>query len=421
MKSETMAAEWSQQDVPRSNLARTGKTLLVLGAAIGMLVGFSAAYFSTLSLFLKPIAATFGWSRTQASAISVLAQLGLAVGAPFVGRLIDRLGANRVIPLSVVLFALGMVTLSVLPDSIMLFAGMSFLLGLVAVATTPTGYLSVLPAAFDRRLGLAMGMAMIGLGCGNALMPLLVEHWMAGGGWRVSYRYLAATTLVVGLLAVLLLSPAAGARGRQQGLEAENLPGVGLREAVRSARFWVIVTVLFVISAAGLGAIVHMVPLLTDRGFSSREASQIAALIGIGVMVGRAGTGLLIDMAHAPYVAAVEFLMGAAGLALIALQPEASMTVAGTGAFLFALAIGAEGDFIPFFVRRYFGLRQFGLLYGTLFFVFALGGVVGPVLYGLAFDRTGNYMLAYACAAVACAVGAVAVALLGKYKYSVGS
>ncbi|WP_454740203.1 MFS transporter [Cupriavidus necator] len=417
MESESTLAEWSPGRARCSNPGKTGKALLVTGAALGMLVGFSAAYFSTLSLFLKPIAATFGWGRAQTSAISVLAQLGLAMGAPFVGRLIDRFGANRVIPVSVVLFAIGMATLSVIPNSIVFFGGMSFLLGAMAVGTTPTGYLSVLPGAFDRRLGCAMGIAMVGLGCGNALMPLLTEHWMGAGGWRVAYQYLAATTLAGGLLAVVLFSSVAG-HARRQGMEEIELPGIGFRGAIRSSRFWVIAAILFVISAAGLGAIVHMVPLLTDRGFPSQQASQIAALIGLGVMVGRAGTGLLIDMAHAPYVAAVSFLMGATGLAVIALQPDASMATVGTGAFLFAFAIGAEGDFIPFFVRRYFGLRQFGFLYGTFFFVFALGGVAGPVLYGLAFDKTGSYTTAFACATAACTVSAIAVSLLGKYRYA---
>jgi MFS family permease len=382
-----------------------------------MLVGFSAAYFSTLSLFLKPIAATFGWGRAQTSAISVLAQFGLAVGAPFVGRLIDRLGAHRVIPVSVVLFAFGMLALSTLPNNIVLFGGVSLFLGFAAVGTTPAGYLSVLPAAFDRRLGCAMGIAMVGLGCGNALMPLLTEYWVTAGGWRSAYRYLAGAVLVGGLTATVLLSYA-GSGMRTQTTQTTQLPGSTCRQAIRTVRFWLLAALLFAMSAAGLGAIVHVVPLLTDRGLSTQQASQIAALIGIGVMLGRAGTGMLIDVIHAPYVAAAEFLLGGVGLAMIALNPEGSLALVAVAAFLFAFAMGAEGDFIPFFVRRYFGLRQFGALYGIYFLVYALGGVAGPVLYGWAFDRAGNYTTAYAWGAAACAASAIAVSILGKYRYA---
>ncbi len=395
---------------------------IVLGCAVGMLVGFSASYFSTLSIFLKPISAAFGWSRTETSTIASLAQLGLALGAPIAGRLIERLGVLRVALGSTVLFAAGLLALSLSSGSVLLFAGLSLLLGFVAVGTTPPGYLSVMPAHFDKRLGLAMGVAMMGLGFGNALMPLLVQRWISEGGWQSAYRYVAAAVFIGGLIACLLPWSAAGAKGshaeRQAPATAEagSQHGPG-RYGVFTWRFVVMIAVFFIVSCAGLGAIVHMVPLLTDHGLPPADASKIAALIGIGVMVGRAGTGALIDIVHARYVAAVEFVIGGAGLALIAISPGSELALMSLGAFAFAFVMGAEGDFIPFFVRRYFGVSHFSSLYGVLFFFFALGGVVGPVAFGWVFDHFHTYTIAYAGAGIACVVCAVLVLTLGEYVY----
>ena len=186
---------------------------------------------------------------------------------------------------------------------------------------------------------------------------------------------------------------------------------------IRTWRFVTLIFVFFMVSCAGLGAIVHIVSLLTDHGLAAAQASKIAALIGVGVMVGRAGTGMLIDVVHARYVAAISFLLGGAGLALIALSPGTHLTMIAAGAFAFAFVIGAEGDFVPFFIRRYFGTGHFSFLYGVLFFFFALGGVVGPIAFGWTFDRFHTYAIAYACAAAACAVCAGLVWALGEYTY----
>ena len=47
-------------------------------------------------------------------------------------------------------------------------------------------------------------------------------------------------------------------------------------------------------------------------------------------------------------------------------------------------------------VAEYFGLRAHGAIFGTVLFFGTLGGSVGPILAGLAFDRTGSYQIAFA-------------------------
>ncbi|KVV21704.1 hypothetical protein WK80_23570 [Burkholderia multivorans] len=385
-----------------------------------MLVGFSATYFSTLSIFLKPIAHAFGWSRAETSAIASLAQLGLAIGAPVTGHLIARHGVRRVVLVSSVLFAVGLFALPLSSSNIVLFGGLTLLLGFMAVGTTPTGYLSALPAHFDKRLGLAMGIAMIGLGLGNALMPLLAQRWIDDGGWQAGYRHISHVVLVGGFVAYLLLPSDRDTRpGRTEAPSSEPASRETAWQAMRTWRFVMLSAVFFIVSCAGLGAIIHMVPSLTDHGLAPALATKIAVLIGVGVMAGRAVTGVLIDSISARHLAAVQFLVGGAGLALIGLTPGTNLASVSAGAFAFAFVIGAEGDFVPFFVRRYFGVDHFSFLYGVLFFFFALGGVAGPIAFGWVFDHFHAYTIAYAGAGVACAVCAALVLTLGEYVHPV--
>lgn len=399
------------------------KSILVLGALIGLAVGFAAVYFGTLSVFLKPIAGEFGWGRGQLSAVALMAMVGQALGAPLVGRMVDRYGAPRVIGSAIVLMALGLVAFSALPASIAVVGGLSFLLGIVGVASTPAGYLTLLPKYFSKRLGLALGTAMVGIGIGAVGAPILAQELISTVGWRNAYIWLAGIALVFGLFAVLLTAMSGSKIVQEQKKRPVGTGQDGLRlsEAIRTVQFWVIAAMIFVVSSAGLGAFIHMVSLLTDRGVSAPVAATAAGMAGLGMVLGRFIAGALMDWIDARYVAAGSFLLGALGLVSVALIPsDAQFIVIAISMCLIGFTLGAEGDLIPFLVKHYFGLKAFGTIYGLYFSAYSLGGVVGPIVFGATFDRTGSYVAALLGAALACVFGVAAALTLGQYKYGKG-
>ncbi len=77
---------------------------------------------------------------------------------------------------------------------------------------------------------------------------------------------------------------------------------------------------------------------------------------------------------------------------------------------------GAELDIIPYMVSRYFGLQAFAEIYGYLFAVFTLGGVVGPMLMGMWFDATGSYGLILGVLAIGTLVAVGLMTRLGPYR-----
>lgn len=396
---------------------------LVAGAAIGLAGGFAALYFATLSVFLKPIAAMFGWGRGELSAVALLSVIGSALAAPVVGRLIDRHGARRVTGASVVLLALGLYGMSELPSSLLMLSVLSFALGAVATATTPPGYLSVFPRHFDRRLGAAMGFAMIGIGVGSALAPMLAQGLIADFGWRRAYLVLAVAALAMGGIANVLcysFEPS----GKTEAAGSARDPGIGLEgeelgTALRTPRFWVIAVALWLASAAALGAMIHLFSLLTDRGISASAAAGAAATVGVAAAIGRFVTGLLLDYLPARVVAACVFVLGGAGLLMLALSgPATPLAVYIVAAALFGLAIGAEGDIIPFVARRYFGRKAFGAIFGCFFSAYMLGAFAGPMAYGYAFDRLGSYAMPLMAGAAACLASACLILIIGPYRHA---
>lgn len=396
----------------------------VLGAAIGLAVGFAPVYFGTLTVFLKPIAQEFTWGRAETSLTGVLSMLGTSFGAIMIGRLIDRFGPARIIPLSVVLMSVLIALLSGIWNNPWLFTALSFVIGFIGVETTPPGYMSVLAQRFDRRLGLAFGLAGIGMGVGTVTMPMIAQWLIGNFGWRAAYTDMAIGSAVLGCIACALLFLTGRKHcGKAKGVAHPHvdpsvlLIGVTVREALKDGRFWLLSTVIFVVAVASLGMAIHLVALVTDTGITPAVAARVAAVSGIGVVLGRVLSGLLLDIYPAPRIACAAYTVAAIGAALIAAGVAAGISMLAFCALLLGFAIGSEGDLIPYFVRRYFGLKALGLIYGSVFFIFGVGGVVGPVIFGICFDRLGGYSVAMWGAAIALCCSALAILKMGPYRY----
>jgi predicted MFS family arabinose efflux permease len=397
------------------------KVWIVLGAALGLAFGFSAVFLGSAGIFLKPIAAAFHWSRADIAALPTLGVTGVAIGAPFMGYLADRIGWNKVIAGSVMALSGGFWALSLAPPNRAYVFGCGLLIGGLGAATTPAGYIAVISTAFDRRLGTALGISMMGVGIGVATMPMGAGALVAVVGWRFAYACLGGACLIAGLAAHQLIFRQLRfdhAPGLESMRPLNSDEGISFGDALRGYRFWLIAIVAVVVASTTGGALIHLNAYATDRGMSLAVAARSAGFMGLGVMLSRLGTGLILDRAFAPLVACTVFLLAAAGFYLLTADILNSPRSLAWGALLIGLAGGAEGDLIPFLAKKYFGLRSIGTTYGALMGFFAFGAALGAYVYGLEYDRFRSYIpVLRASAVLVCACG-LAITLLGRYRFA---
>ena len=135
-------------------------------------------------------------------------------------------------------------------------------------------------------------------------------------------------------------------------------PGLSAQEARRTGTFWLMVCAFFLVSASVQGCVIHLAAMLGDRGSSAQTAALGSSLAGGAVLLGRVGTGYLLDRFFAPRVAAVLFSGSAVGIGL--LWAGGATVILFAGALFVGLGLGAELDLIAFLTSRYFGLRAFG-------------------------------------------------------------
>jgi MFS family permease len=396
---------------------------VVLVSALGLFWGIPIAVYS-FSVFFKPLMHEFHVGRAAVSLGFTVQLLVGALSAAPAGWLIDRFGPRRVIMPGTAIFGLIMVANRLFSGSLTRLYVYYGLLGLSIHGVGPIPYGTVVSHWFDRIRGFALGLTMLGIGLGAVVMPTVAQTLIARFGWNTAYSTLGASVLLICWPTVACFLKE---KPEDLGLVCDgattttSLPhnngarhGFTTREAWRSRDFWIMVCAFILVSASVQGCVVHMAAMLSDKGLSPHSAALGSSLIGVAVLIGRAGTGYLLDRFLASHIAAIFFGGSPLGVAVLWLADSQLMLA---GAFLVGLGLGAEVDIIAYITSRYFGLLDFGKVYSSALAAFALAGAIGPIIMGAGFDRTGSYrgpLLAFFCATI---IATVLMTRLGPYRF----
>src|SRR5689334_24312461 len=126
--------------------------------------------------------------------------------------MMDRWSIRRVALPGLVLYAAFMCLLGISPASLLIFTILFALAEAASSIQTPIGYAKAIAAWFDRRRGLALGIAMSGVGLGGFVMPQLAQVLIDRVGWRGAYPTLGLLTLAVAfpLVALWIREPRPG-------------------------------------------------------------------------------------------------------------------------------------------------------------------------------------------------------------------
>jgi MFS family permease len=391
---------------------------VVVGAVTGLFVCNGPVMSFTFGVFLKPIMADMGAQRGTVSLAFGIGGVCSALMVPLLGWMMDRWSIRRVALPGIVIYAAVTALLGLSPNSLLVFTLLFALAEAASAIQTPLGYAKAIAAWFDRRRGLALGIAMSGVGLGGFVMPQLAQSLIETVGWRGAYACFGLLTLAIAFPAVALWirEPRPGEGEHRATAVATELPGLTARQALGTVHFWILVVVFFLVAIALNGTVAHVVPLLTDAGLSPASAAATMGIFGLATMTGRLLAGYLVDRFPAAYVATALFLAPIAGFAFLASAAGAWPAI---GVTLVGLGLGTEIDLIAFLASRYLGQRSFGEIYGYCFMVFGLGSSGGRFVGGYVYDLAGSYNPALIGAAFALVIAVILVNRLGPYVYPV--
>jgi len=382
---------------------------VLAGAVLGSASGISALLLYTNGLFVAGLAHDFGLTRTQFGFGVLLVTLALAAANPLVGWTVDRLGAKAPAIAGLVLLSLGFASLGLFVQSVTSYVLVQSLVAFVGAASGPIAYTKMISATFDRRRGLALGITMTGIGCSAAVIPPVLGSIIAAHGWRSGYFALAALPLV-GALATAVLIPQRDTSVLARERRKSTTNG---RAWLRSRVFWIMAAAFATMSLSFAGLLPHFVPMLSDGGLTPIAAARIAGEIGLAVIASRLIVGVLLDRLFAPRIAICVCVIAAAGIVAFIAN---GISAASLTAIALGVAMGAELDLMGFLVARYFGLAEFGRIYGWQYAAFVFASGLGPLWVGAIRDHSGSYRLALVISAIGLMVACSAFLLLPRYQ-----
>jgi MFS family permease len=381
--------------------------VVVTAAFTLMLVGFAAAY--SFAAFFTAFEAEFGASRADVALVfSAAAFLWFLCGAPG-GVAADRFGARRVALVGVACLAAALWLASRAGSVTALYVTYSIGLG-IGVGFTYVPAVGAVQPWFVANRALASGIAIAGIGAGNIAGPLLAAWWIELFGWRGAYQALAAFVLVLGLAAALFLK----AKHVEKGRKGE---GVALRDALRTAPFWLLYASLM-LSCVGLFVpMVHLAPYAQDAGYSEAQGVALVSLIGLGSLLGRFTIGAAADrLGREPSLAAMYAGLGAM---LLVWWAASAWWLLALFAVVFGMCYGAYVALLPTIVMDLYGRRSVSGIIGFLYTGAGLGTLVGPWLAGAAYDALGAYDLPIAAGAALAFLAAACVLVMMRHEEAV--
>ena len=380
--------------------------------------GYSTAVLHSYSLgpFIEPLQRDFGWSRAQISVGITVAGVVAAIFSVPIGLLVDRVGPRPIGLTGVLLMTAAFALFGTATGDTTNWLLLWSLLAFANLWLQATVWTSAVASRFEQSRGLAFAVTLSGASVAATVFPLLATWLIRDYGWRNAFMAMGAiwAALVFPILFLFFRSArdeaisrarSASKDGRATGPgpvspesgpvlaseEARSLAtGMSVREGFRSPALYQLVLAAGLFTLTALGIIVHFVPILKDAGADPLAAAGIASLVGVFSVLGRLGTGMLLDRIPGHLVGASVFLLPILACALLYLYGAQPLSQS-VAAAIFGLTVGAEVDVIAYLASQHFGLKNFGVFSGTMIGALALGAAFGPLAAGAAYDHYGSY------------------------------
>ena len=363
---------------------RTVIIVLTAGCLIAM-VGFGIR--SVFGLFLEPMTVAKGWNRETFALAMAIQNLLWGVGLPFAGALADRFGPVKVIIAGAFIYAAGIWGLTQAESSFALHLTGGVLTGLgVAFTAFSLALASMARVVGPEKRSLALGLGTAAGSFGQVVFSPISTHLIAELGWSQTLLILAATSLVLIPLALLLPKIDSATQNNQ----IEQTITEALREAL-SHRGYVLLTFGFFVCGFHVAFItVHFPAYVKDLGLAPYVGAYALALIGLCNIIGSFMSGIIGQRFSKKNSLSVIYFARAATIFMLLILPKTEFVI-----YLFAATMGllwlSTVPLTTAIVAQVFGVRYMATLFGIVFFGHQLGSFVGVWMGGRLFDQYGHY------------------------------
>ncbi len=378
---------------------------VILAISMGLMV-------NGISVFFIPLNEEFGWQRGSVSLINFAGLLGLALGGIVMGRIADRTTTRRVCLVGAIVLGLCILA-AARADSLWQFYALFFVAGFLGAGALFAPLIANVGNWFKSGAGLALGIASGGQALGQGGVPFGIAILIGAIGWRGALTTMGVVMLVALVaLAMLIRQPPHRMSETAPGdSAAEDDSPVPLPTNVVVT--WLSAAVVFCCTAMSV-PLMHLVPLIQDRGIPLEEAGSVVFLMLIAAIFGRVAFGKLADSIgaiRAYWIASCWQTLLVFGFFQIEVLDHFYIF-----AVVYGFGYGGVMTGILVCVRVLIPLSRRASALGIVILFGWLGHGIGGYQGGFFFDLTGDYTLSYANAVLA---GTINLIIVGSLYFTI--
>lgn len=392
---------------------------IVIIAFIGNFISTGTGFY-IFNAFMEPICVLRGWTRTDINIAPMLGWITFIFCSLLYGTLLFRIGPRLIMTVGSILSAFSFIMLGRVHDIwtfyilyMLLFMGNGAMGGIVANTAVNNWFIS--------KRGRALGIATAGISLSGAVVPYVAMIVLEIVGLEHAFLWIGFAILMVAPLAFVALRNRPedhgllpdGVRSGDGGVNGvpsgENpvassdsvLPETDEHDRytlwlpsmlVRTKSFWKLGLAYGLVMMGVSGIMFQLKPHFSDVGFDSRTAMIMMAATALAGSVGKYIWGMLCD--HFTPQRVVAVLISAIMVGHI-LALQSSLLALVLFIIIFGFSMGGVMSTFPVFIAHLFGRESFALVGRFLGLLLGIN-IIGYLIMGQSFDRTGSYNIAYA-------------------------
>lgn len=371
-----------------------------------------ASFFSSpgqtysISAFIDSYIGEFGYSRTLISTIYSVATICSGLLLVWVGKAVDKFGQRIMFIVVGFSFTVSIFFNSFIINLPMIFIGFFLLryFGQGSLTLIPS---SLVPQWFEKRRALALSLLTLGTIFGNMLVPRLNVYMIESFGWNNAWRFWGIGLVVIFIPIMWMftinkpedvnLLPDNVKVKTQQDLDDEldeiSRTSFSLGEAIKTKEFWFVGLISMIVPMISTGMMFHFYSITAEKGFGALETASIIGLMAIPGLFMPIIAGTIIDRYRSRHIIFISLLMILIDLLLF--RFVASLFWIGVFLFVYGLFSNIQGVTISVVWVKYFGRLHLGEIRGMATVFIVIGSAFGTVPFGLSYDLTGSYNVAF--------------------------
>lgn len=356
-----------------------------------------ASIFTSYSLIVTPLKLEFQPSNTVLMLGITLVSMVSGIVSPILGKAIDQRSIRNFMLLGAVLLSLGFFLLSLAGNMIQVAIIYALCMAVGAVLLGPLSSATLLARWFNRRRGLAMGLASSGGAIGGLVLPHLIQGLIEGFEWRAALQIYSVVVFVATVPLIMLLvkdrpesddmaieNPPETATKQQS-----NLTPLASKDLLTDLRFWLLTITIGSLFAGGMGVTSNMVQISSTKGVDAGQAALLLSIVSGATFGAKLLWSAFIDRLTPVMALCVMVVIQASGIiGFVISQNFVGLAIA---IVICGLSSGGVSLAWSLTLSRIYGPARLGQVMGFMTLTLMPFTMLAPPLFGWSYDMTGSY------------------------------